>query len=123
MALSAGTLRGVNRHGKRVTYTRADRIILAIVDLMECDDFDNQAEPGDRALLDRAADAARAIRNRQTPPPQEDAMTNMRTFELQLSTGERVRWAGIADDGHDAARQYLTDHPLYEVVGFTEQDS
>ena len=56
------------RHGKRVTYTRADRVILAVVDLMECDDFDEQAEPGTRAALDLAADAARAIRDRQTPP-------------------------------------------------------
>lgn len=47
----------------------------------------------------------------------------LRTFELALSTGERVTWSGEAADGHDAARQYAAAvRLLCEVVGFTEID-
>lgn len=49
-------------------------------------------------------------------------MTTKRTFELALSTGDKVRWEGVATDGHDAARQYETGHPFDCVVGFTEMD-
>jgi hypothetical protein len=52
---------------KKVTPTRADRVILAIAALIECDDFQAVASAaglGSTALrdLDRAADAARAMR-------------------------------------------------------------
>jgi hypothetical protein len=43
-----------------------------------------------------------------------------RVFRLWISTGETVTWHGTAADGHDAASQYLAEHPLYEVVGFTD---
>jgi len=53
------------KQAKRVTYTRADRVLLAAVALMECGDF-NQYDPdgSKRRALDEACDAARAIRDR-----------------------------------------------------------
>lgn len=57
------------RRTKRVTWTRADRALLAIVSLMECTDFGEHDTDGTaRRDLDRAADAARRIRN-QLPAP------------------------------------------------------
>jgi hypothetical protein len=56
------------RRGKRVTWARADRAIVAIAELIECDDFGERAREaglGGDALrdLDRAAGVARAIRD------------------------------------------------------------
>jgi len=49
---------------KRVTYTRADRVLLAAVALMECGDFNAYDPDGSkRRALDAACDAARAIRD------------------------------------------------------------
>jgi hypothetical protein len=51
------------RTRKRVTYRRADRVIYAAVDLMECTDF-NKFDPDGkfRDRLNAACDAARKIR-------------------------------------------------------------
>lgn len=53
-------------HRKKVTYARADRVVLAIAALIECDDFAEAARAAGVAdatgLFDRAADAARAMR-------------------------------------------------------------
>ena len=52
---------------KKVTYTRADRVIIAIAELIECSDFQGKArearEPMALEALYRAADVARAMRD------------------------------------------------------------
>jgi hypothetical protein len=53
---------------KRVTYKRADRVIRAIVDLIECDDFEELTGSTTLRDLDRAADQARALRDKATAP-------------------------------------------------------
>jgi hypothetical protein len=54
----------MNKRDKRVTYTRADRVLLACVSLMECGDFGEYDPDGTaRQALDRAADVAREIRD------------------------------------------------------------
>lgn len=61
---------GIKVHGAgKVTYAKADRVITAIVALIECDDFQESARAagaGATAIhdLDRAADLARALRDR-----------------------------------------------------------
>jgi hypothetical protein len=64
-----GTKHRMGKRSKRITYTRADRVILAAVDLMECGDFSEQDPDGSkRHALDAACDAAREIRD-QLPGP------------------------------------------------------
>lgn len=53
--------------GKKVTWERADMALLAIIDLMECEDL--RAHGGEFMLLDRVAHAVRAIRA-QCPEPE-----------------------------------------------------
>ncbi len=54
----------ITRRAKRVTYTRADRVLLAAVALMECGDFGEHDPDGSkRRALNEACDAARAIRD------------------------------------------------------------
>lgn len=48
------------RRVRKLTYAKADRALLAIVDLIECDD----KAPEDMQSLDQAADIIRAIRDR-----------------------------------------------------------
>ncbi len=45
---------------RKLTYAKADRALLAIIDLIECDD----ATSADVQDLDKAADTVRAIRDR-----------------------------------------------------------
>jgi hypothetical protein len=54
---------------KSVTWTRADRALLAIVNLIECADFADY-DPEGRAFreLSAAAEAARRIRNQRPEP-------------------------------------------------------
>lgn len=56
---------------KHVTWTRADRTLIAIVQLMECGDF-HDLDPDGRAwqALSDAANAARRVRD-QLPEPRD----------------------------------------------------
>jgi hypothetical protein len=50
----------MSKRMRKLMYAKADRALLAIVDLIECDD----KQPEDIQDLDQAADLIRAIRDR-----------------------------------------------------------